>query len=123
MTLRVLVVDDEPAVRDTVSRALKRAGHDTVAVADGLAGMCAVEAGGFDAVVTDICMPGRDGIELIRSLRASAPMIPVLAISGGGACSIDGLLPMAELLGARAILRKPFAPSELVAAVEGIVAG
>jgi DNA-binding response OmpR family regulator len=120
--MRVLIVDDEQGVRDTVSHALKRAGHEAVAVANGRAGMSAIEAGGFDAVVTDICMPERDGIELIRTLRAADPPLPVLAISGGGAYGVDGLLKMAELLGARATLRKPFAPSELVAAVEAISA-
>jgi DNA-binding response OmpR family regulator len=120
--LRVLVVDDELAVRDTVTRALRRAGHEAVAVATGQAGMDTIKCGAFDAVVTDICMPERDGIELIRVLQAEQPKVPVLAISGGGGCSIDGLLPMAELLGARKTLRKPFAPAELVAAVEAIAA-
>lgn len=118
--LRVLVVDDEPAVRDTLSRALRRAGHDAVAVATARDGVIAIDAGRFDAVVTDICMPEVDGIELIRRLRTATQPLPVLAISGGGVSGIDGLLPMAELLGARATLHKPFAPSELVAAVEAI---
>lgn len=120
--LRVLVVDDEPAVRDTVSRALERAGHDTVAVATGMAGMAELKARAFDAIVTDICMPEQNGIELIRTLRAAEPNVPILAISGGGVFGIDGSLPTAQMLGARATLRKPFAPSELVAAVEAITA-
>ena len=121
--LRILVVDDEPAVRDAVSMALRRAGHDPVAVRNGRDGLAALENGGFDAVVTDIFMPQRDGVELIRALRGAARPVPVLAMSGGSAYGADAVLPMARMLGAQATLRKPFLPSELVAAVEAVAAG
>jgi DNA-binding response OmpR family regulator len=118
--LRILVVDDEPALRDTLSRALRRAGHDAMAVGNGRSGLEALQQDSFDAVITDIFMPECDGIELIREMRAGQHREPVLAISGGGTYGNDFLLPMARMLGAQATLRKPFAPSEVVAAVEAI---
>jgi CheY-like chemotaxis protein len=121
--LRILVVDDEPAVRDAVSMALRRAGHDPVAVRNGQDGLEALRDGGFDAVVTDMFMPQRDGVELIRALRSAERPVPVLAMSGGSAYGADSVLPMARMVGAQATLRKPFLPSELVAAVEAIAAG
>lgn len=121
--LRILVIDDESAVRDAVSVALRRAGHEPVPVRNGQDGLAALQNGRFDAVVTDMFMPQRDGIELILALRSAPHPVPVLAMSGGSAYGADGVLPMARMLGAEATLRKPFLPSELVAAVEAIAAG
>ena len=69
----------------------------------------------------DIGGSERDGIELILELRRTSRPVPVLAMSGGSAYGADRVLPMARMLGAEATLRKPFLPSELVAAVEAIV--
>lgn len=119
--LHVLVVDDEPAIRDTIARALMRAGHEAIAVTSGKARGAVLASRQFDAVVTDAFIPARDCLELLEVLRLSAPQIPVLAISAGGAYGAQGLRPILELLDARATLRKPFAPAELVAAVEAMV--
>lgn len=121
--LRVLVVEDEPDLREVVSAALRRAGHEALAAENGGAGLAALEAERFDAVVTDVFMPEADGIELIRALRAANRREPVLAMSGGGNYGNESLLPMAKTLGAQGTLRKPFTPSELVAAVEAIARG
>lgn len=116
--LRVLVVEDEPAIRDTVARALTRAGHEAVSVTSGKARGAVLEGGRFDAVVTDAFIPARYCLELLEVLRLGARQVPVLAMSAGGA---DGAKPMVNLLGAQATLRKPFAPAELVSTVESIV--
>jgi two-component system response regulator MprA len=118
--LRILIVDDEPALRDTLSRTLRRAGHEAMVVGNGRSGLEALRQDSFDAVITDIFMPDCDGIELIREMRAGQHREPILAISGGGTYGNDALLPMARMLGAQATLRKPFVPSEVVAAVEAI---
>jgi DNA-binding response OmpR family regulator len=121
--MRVLVVDDEPWLRDTLSLALRRAGHEPVVAEDGRLGLAALESGAFDAVITDILMPQCDGIELIRAMRGAGRPEPVLAISGGGTYGSDYLLPMARKLGAVAVMRKPFAPAEIVGALESVVQG
>lgn len=121
--LRVLIVEDESALRDIASAALRRAGHEAVAVGDGSAALAVLDDKDFDAVVTDVFMPEFDGIELIRALCTANRREPVLAISGGGSYGNDSLLPMAKALGAQATLRKPFLPAELVAAVEAIAGG
>jgi CheY-like chemotaxis protein len=120
--LRILVVDEEPTVRAAVSMALRRAGHDAVEVGSGKAGLRALQDGGFDAVVTDVRMLERTGVELLRALRAIGRPVPVLAMSGGSAYGADGVRPMVQLLDAEATLSKPFVPAELVAAVEAIAA-
>lgn len=120
--LRILVVDNEPAVRDAVSMALRRAGHETVAVGNRKAGLRALQGGGFDVVVTDVIMLERTGIELLQALRAIGRPVPVLAMSGGSAYGADCVQPTAPALDAEATLSKPFVPSELVAAVEAIAA-
>jgi two-component system response regulator MprA len=118
--LRVLVVEDEPAIRDTVSTALRRAGHQAVAVSSAKARGEALQTGRFDAIVTDALIPARNCLELLEVLQAGRSRVPVLAISGGG-YGAAGTLPIVKLLGAQATLSKPFVPSELVAAVEAIV--
>lgn len=120
--LRILIVDDEPAVREAVCRALMRAGHAPVAVAGVKPCLAALQASEFDVVVTDMLMPELDGIELLQIMRDGGDWPPVLAMSGGGPYGSDSLLPMAKMLGAKATLKKPFAPAELVAAVEAMVA-
>jgi len=119
--LRILVVDNEPSVRDAVSTALRRAGHDTVAVGNRMAGLRALQGGGFDVMVTDVVMLERTGIELLQALRAIGRPVPVLAMSGGSDYGAGGAQPM--VLDAEATLSKPFVPAELVAAVEAIAAG
>ena len=92
--LRVLVVDDEPAIRDTVARALLRAGHAPVAVASSGARGAVLEHGAFDAVVTDAFIPARDCLDLVETLRLGPSPVPVLAISAGGAYGAAGLRPI-----------------------------
>lgn len=118
--LRVLIVDDEPAIRDTVALALRRAGHETVAVSSVRARGEALQSGRFDAIVADALIPARNCLELVELLQARVPQVPVLAMSGGG-YGAEGALPIMKLLGAQATLSKPFAPAELVAVVEAMV--
>jgi len=73
-----------------------------------------------DLVITDILMPQKEGIECIREIRGLAPNVPVIAMSGGGGGQAD-YLRMAALLGAAAVLAKPFDPMELVALARRLV--
>ena len=69
-----------------------------------------------DVVVTDLCMPGQDGLDLIAELQRHAPRVPIIAVSGGGAGG--GLtLEAARNLGADDVLRKPFGSKDVVAAI------
>jgi two-component system, chemotaxis family, chemotaxis protein CheY len=119
--IRVLFVDDEPAVREIAALWLHAAGFDVVTAADGVSALRHFDAARFDVVVTDIFMPEVDGIELIQDLRRRRPELPVVAISGGGTYRDNSALIVASSLGADAALLKPFDCGELVAVIRHAV--
>jgi len=118
---KILIVDDDSAVRTTVQLLLERAGHSVVAASDGRKGLAIFEAGDFDLLFLDIFMPGMDGFETMRMVHQQRPLIPIIVISGNPVTldSISGpdFLTMATKLGAVSSLQKPFRPAALLAAV------
>jgi CheY-like chemotaxis protein len=119
---RILVVDDDPAVRVAILRALERKGHEVRLAATGLEGARLWRDAPADLVVLDIHMPEMDGIELLVQLRSLNPTVPILMVSGGSQTHRYDLLRDARLLGATAELKKPFSLSELYAVVERLLA-
>ena len=119
---RILVVDDEEQVRGSMVRLLQRLGYDATGVEDGEAALRHVRAHATDLVITDMQMPGKSGLELLLELRALDPRLPVIAMSGGDSSRQLDLLGSAGLLGAVAVVLKPYTVDELVAAVRGAVA-
>lgn len=120
---RVLVIDDEELVRDTLRRALESAGIEVVVAADGREGLKAYLANPTDVVVTDILMPEKEGIETIIELKREHPDVKIVAISGGDRAGNTDFLEMAGLLGADRIMQKPFRPKELLATIEELFTG
>lgn len=116
----ILVVDDEPELRDLMTRVLKRGGHQVTCAANGLEASRAVANQHFDVVVTDVIMPEKDGIQVINELRRKYPQVKIIAMSGGGHVSRDQYLKIAKGLGAHALLEKPFSNDELLATVEAL---
>jgi CheY-like chemotaxis protein len=118
---KILIVDDDPAVRVTIQLLLERAGHSVVAAGDGRNGLATFEAGDFDLLLLDIFMPGMDGIETMRKVHQRAPHIPIVVISGNPILADTGKAPdfltMATKLGAISSLQKPFKPAALLDAV------
>lgn len=114
---KILLVDDDPLVRDSLTFALQDAGHDVVPAGNGYEGLAALERDAFDLVVLDILMPEREGIETIRDIRKTWKTLPVLAISGGDKTGWTDFLRMASTLGASDTLAKPFTATELVARI------
>jgi DNA-binding response OmpR family regulator len=113
----VLVVDDEPIVREVVVRYLEREGYRTLEAADGDAAREAIERAGADLVVLDVMLPGTDGLELCRWIR-SRSQLPVIMLTARGeeADRIVGLE-----LGADDYVTKPFSPRELAARVRTVL--
>ncbi len=112
---RVLVADDEPALRRAVARLLQSGGFEVVEVGDGNAAIKEVIGGGFDVIVTDIGMPGSSGIDLLRVVRAYDLDVPVVLITGSP--EIESAVEAVEL-GAIQYFAKPFEPEALRQAVE-----
>jgi len=118
---RVLVIDDDATLRSAVRRILERAGYDVLEAGDGAAGLQLHEQQGADVVIVDIFMPERDGLELIRDLRATSPQAKIVAMSGGGRSGKIDLLKDATVFGASRTLWKPFEMTELLAAVRDLL--
>jgi CheY-like chemotaxis protein len=116
----ILVVDDDPALRRALQRAFLKRGHQVLVAADGGQGLRVWREQGADVVLLDIHMPGTNGIEVLVQLRGLAPRLPVIVMSGGIQTQDLDLLGDAELLGASAVLRKPFTLDELFGVVERV---
>jgi two-component system response regulator MprA len=115
--MRVLLVEDEPAVRDAVERALRGAGHKAELAKEGPTGLEMAMTNSYDAVVLDLGLPGLDGIEVCRRLRAAGNQVPVLMLTARAAVRdrVEGLDA-----GADDYLVKPFALDELLARIRAL---
>ncbi len=121
--MHVLLIEDDVALRAALAAYLEAAGHRVSVAGDGDAGLAAVEQEPPDLVVTDLIMPGREGIETLLALRRSHPGLPVIVMSGGGRLDAQAHLGLAERLGAVATLTKPFRPALLLEAIARAAAG
>jgi CheY-like chemotaxis protein len=113
-----MVIEDDDAVRSLVIRMLERVGHEVVATPDGREALRMFGEEPTDLVITDINMPGMDGIEVISAFRAMRAGVPIIAISGGGLMPKELLLSSAAAMGAVEVVSKPFEISRLVGAVD-----
>ncbi len=119
---RVLLIEDESAVRSVVKKILVRGGHDVVEAVDGLEGIEFFRGGDFDLVLTDLIMPRKEGIETIIEMKRERPDCSVIAISGGGQLPSAGYLEVAALAGADRVLAKPVSRQDLLDAVDELLA-
>ena len=117
MGLRILVIEDEPAIADFLVRGLREEGFTVVHAADGESGLYALSAGGWDVVLLDWWLPRHDGLKVLKRYRASGGVSPVLFLTARDAVSdrvrgLDG--------GADDYLCKPFSFDELLARVRAL---
>lgn len=115
--MNILTIEDEPSLAGHVVRALKRAGHESVHAADGLAGLKAAQSGRFDIVILDVNLPGMDGFEVLKRLKKSGSSTRVLMLTARSEVNdrVQGLKS-----GADDYLTKPFAMEELLARVQAL---
>jgi two-component system response regulator MprA len=111
---QVLIVDDERLVRSTLQVVLTKAGHMVWAASNGSDALVRFAANKPDLLITDIVMPRVNGIELIQSVRAQMPGLPIIAISGSDPSQNYQLLQAARGAGARHLLPKPFTKNHLL---------
>jgi CheY-like chemotaxis protein len=112
--LRILVVDDDDAVRESLGLCLESMGYDVGYASDGSSALDAIALLEPEAIVTDLQMPGMSGLDLLRELAMRDRGVPVIAISGGS----ESMLAAARQLGAVETFTKPVSDDELASAIE-----
>jgi two-component system response regulator RegX3 len=117
VTGRVLVVDDEPAIRDVVAYALRREGFEVSEAADGDTALASARGEPFDVVVLDLMLPKLSGTEVCRALRAESD-VPILILTAKDE-EVDRVLGLE--LGADDYVTKPFSAAELVSRIRAIL--
>ena len=115
---RILLAEDDGSLRGFLTRALERAGHEVTACENGADAVDALEDGPWDLLLTDIVMPGADGIEVARIAAARQPGLRIMFITGFAAVALTAAqsAPQAK------VLSKPVHLRDLVAEVERMVA-
>ena len=118
--VRILIIDDDDTVRVMVRKMLEYAGYDKAEEADdGSEGVKVFRQDPFDLVITDIVMPGKDGLETIIELSRDYPGTKIIAMSGGD--DSQDHLERAKYLGANRTLSKPFNSSGLIDVVKEVL--
>ena len=118
---RIMVVEDDKAVRELLREILKRAGHEVIAARNGKEAIALYQETPADLVITNILMPEKEGLETIQEMRRDDPDIKIIAISGGGQIGPADYLEIARRFGARRTFSKPFDRKELLAAVDELL--
>ena len=115
---RIVVVEDEPAIRRGVSDALRLSGYEVTAAGDGATGLREAASDGVDLVLLDLLLPRRDGLEVLADLRRTCPTRPVIILTARGTEDdrVRGLK-----MGADDYVVKPFSAKELLARVEAVL--
>ena len=112
LQLTVLLVEDEQAIRKLLRTALERAGYEVMEASDGDEALRLAHGTGVDLLITDIVMPGKEGIELTRYFRKHFPQTKIIVVSGN-----EQYLRVAQVLGADAVFTKPFQTADLLITV------
>ena len=116
---RILVVDDDPAIRQLLADVLEMEGYEVSLAVDGLAAVRAVKASSPDFVVLDVMMPGLDGFEVLSTIRAQGgEPVPVLMLTAGAEPDSDA---RAWAQGVDYYLAKPFTPDAVLDLIDGVL--
>lgn len=118
----IVVIDDEAPIRALVRQILEAAGYQVSEAAEGAEGIKLLRTLPVALLITDLFMPGQEGIQTILEVRQHFPQVKLLAISGGAKRSNINLLPEASAFGAHGTLAKPFTRQELLDAVSAVLA-
>jgi DNA-binding response OmpR family regulator len=118
MSVRVLLIDDDRRLQELLKAFLEQNGVSVVGAPDGTRGLQLLDAGSFDAVLVDVMMPGIDGLEVVRRIRAKSGTVPVLMLTARGD-ETDRVVGLE--IGADDYIAKPFSPRELLARVRAVL--
>jgi len=118
----ICLIEDDPMVRNVISRILSKLGHSVQVASNGREGLEFVQKLKFDLVITDIIMPEVEGIQVLQKVKESSPSTKVIAMSGGGRIGNTDFLEVAKSLGADAVVYKPVTKTEFMAALKTCLA-
>ncbi len=118
---KVLVIEDDTAVRFSLFEALRARGFDVDTANNGIEGIERCQNSLYDLIITDLIMPEKDGVETILELKLAMPELKIVAISGGGK-NVD-IMETAYHIGADCALTKPFSITDLYDCVDRVLAG
>jgi len=128
---KILVIDDEEHIREVLKQVLERAGYDVCCAADGKEGLELLAKQGADLVITDVIMPGIDGVATVQKIREKFLNTRIIVISGGGnvapqeyepgAIATNAYLASARNAGADRTMTKPFDRRELIDAINELM--
>ncbi|MBE9564767.1 MAG: response regulator [Proteobacteria bacterium] len=126
----ILIIDDEEDIRDALQMVLESVGHEVKVASNGNEAVELQRGEPADLIITDIIMPGKDGVETIKEIRQEFPGIRIIAISGGGgvqpaeyvpeAITTTAYLAAAKEAGADMVFTKPFERKDLIQAVDDL---
>ncbi len=119
--IKILVIDDEHCFRSILVKILEQAGYEVFQAENGTQALKLCRTAKPDLVLTDIIMPDKEGLETIHELISLSPSLKIIAMSGGGRYGPNSYLPLAEKLGAKKTLLKPFRREELLAAIQEVL--
>jgi DNA-binding NtrC family response regulator len=122
--VRILVIDDDPDVRDIMAELITSAGHEVVLASNGREGLEAHRACSADIAVVDLFMPEKEGLETIRDFGRDFPDVKVVAMTGGGRWNrVDPYLSTARAIGVAGVLKKPFDAATLLETIDRLTRG
>src|ERR1700692_2833949 len=116
--MHILTIEDDPAIRRGIVDSLRFAGYTPLAAANGEVGLRMATARSYDLLLLDLVLPGRDGLEILREVRAARPNLPVIVLTARGSEDdrVRGLR-----LGSDDYVVKPFSVRELLARIEAVL--
>ena len=117
---KILVVDDALEIRKLIVKILEKAGYETIEAEDGEEALQLFKKFSPPLIITDVVMPGKNGIEIIMEIREINPDVKFIVISGGGHVPAEKYLALAEAINVEKTFNKPIDPSELLDTVKSL---
>lgn len=118
---KILIIDDDYQLSAMLKQVLERNGYDVMTAPEGDSGIKMYHEHGADLIITDLIMPGKEGIETIAELVKENPEVKIIAISGGGRVKPDNYLNLAETFGASYSFTKPLDREKLLEAIRELL--
>jgi DNA-binding response OmpR family regulator len=118
---RILLIEDDESLRKLLRMSLEGAGYAVTEAPDGKVGLGLLAKAPADLVITDLVMPGKEGLETILEMRRSRPHQKIIAMSGGSRMGTKDNLTMAKNFGASLVFLKPFSLAEIIAGVSSLL--